>query len=393
MHYISSLAVVFLFIGTAVAQPEARDVLQVVHKVLSSHASVTYSAQMRMKFLSSDDTLSFTGDVRLLREDSDSLFHGYILLTTNDTLCLLYDLQHVFEHNRAKGSAIRYFPHDGQEWAITGSVTERLIWRGFFNPTGILRRAETASDLSFGPDTLIDGRSCIRIYQRFPDRDELTDQSSTLYISKTDSIPILNRSSVRFQGDYEYVEFRLLSWTFGGLEANDFSMQHLAPTDSIIDYVDTRDSAEGALLDIASIAPPLSGIIYPDSSDAVLIAFDGNITVLDFWFMNCYWCIKAMPALERIHEEYTARGVRIYGVNSNDNNATARKRLPNFLEHNPMSYPIVFVSHETVSDYRVTSWPSLYVIDKQGRIAFTQRGFSETLYETLTTELEALLVP
>jgi thiol-disulfide isomerase/thioredoxin len=391
MRHSILLLLLFLHCQTVtLAQQSPAELLEVARQKLLSHESVSYQASMRMKFFSSDDTLVLSGRVQLLRDAKDSLFNGLLYFATDDGTWRLYDGKHIYINAPGTHNATRYFPHTGQTYAITGNISEGLLWRSFLDPERLTLTPDGITIVQ-GPDTVIEGHSCMRVLRRYRDTERLSDQTSELYLTISDTLPVLSRSSVRFQGDYQFNELQLHSLTFGGLTPEDFSISHLAPNDTITDAT-VRDASETLpLLDIGSAAPIIRGFIYPDTTVDVAVEFSDLVTVIDFWYMACYPCIKAMPVLERIHKEYHARGVRVLGANSHDNTSVARARMPKFLEHNPVTYPLLMTTNESVDNYLVRVWPTLYVVDRDGAIAFAHLGYSDELYELLRDVIDKLL--
>jgi len=49
-----------------------------------------------------------------------------------------------------------------------------------------------------------------------------------------------------------------------------------------------------------------------------------------------------------------------------------------------MSYPIFLVNHAIIDSYKVEVWPSLYLIDGNGKIIYSQLGINDKS-ETLET--------
>lgn len=107
--------------------------------------------------------------------------------------------------------------------------------------------------------------------------------------------------------------------------------------------------------------------------------------------MTCYPCIKAIPQIEKIAAHYKEKGVQVFGVNSKDNNEAALKRLPDFLKHNTINYPFLMVDESVTTAYKPIAFPTFYIIDKDGKVAFSTAGYSEDLYGDLAAEIDKLL--
>ena len=126
----------------------------------------------------------------------------------------------------------------------------------------------------------------------------------------------------------------------------------------------------------------------PDSDGNVvsLESLRGNVVVIDFWATWCGPCKVVMPDIQSLHEKYADQPVMIYGVNvweSGDPDA--------FMLENAYTYGLLMEGNDVAEEYRVSGIPTLYVIDQEGNIAFTQVGSSSELGLTLTEVIDNLL--
>jgi peroxiredoxin len=117
-----------------------------------------------------------------------------------------------------------------------------------------------------------------------------------------------------------------------------------------------------------------------------LADYRGSVVVLDFWYRLCGWCIRALPHLQLLRERYRDRPVQILGVNVDEDPADAKFIAAEF----KLNYPTL-LAESTQQDYGVTSYPTLYIIDRDGVIAHVQRGYSERLDEELAAVIDQLL--
>ncbi len=122
--------------------------------------------------------------------------------------------------------------------------------------------------------------------------------------------------------------------------------------------------------------------------------YDGRIVVMDFWYRECSWCIKAMPQVKRLHYKYRDQPVVVLGVSNDKDVADARfvidtVGIPYETIRNapPKSDPAV----ETISmRYAVHAWPTLVVLDQNGRVAHVHSG-EIGLYDSVSGAIDKLL--
>ena len=112
-------------------------------------------------------------------------------------------------------------------------------------------------------------------------------------------------------------------------------------------------------------------------NEHTLSEYKGKVVFLNFWATWCPPCKKEMPDIEDIYKEYgeNKEEVIILGVanpSSNEypnNNDERQDRIVSFLETNEYTFPTVFdVTGEVLSQYYITSFPTTFLIDKEGYI-------------------------
>lgn len=126
--------------------------------------------------------------------------------------------------------------------------------------------------------------------------------------------------------------------------------------------------------------PSLDGRTYS------LAGLRGKVVVLDFWYRGCPWCIRAMPALKALAEEFAGRPVQIVGMNVDRDSSDARF----VVEKLGLNYPNLLAT-DVPKAYLVRGYPTLFVVDRQGKIAHAKVGYSSTLREDLAEIINGLL--
>lgn len=99
-----------------------------------------------------------------------------------------------------------------------------------------------------------------------------------------------------------------------------------------------------------------------------------KLTVIDFWATWCQPCIKSIPLLNGMAEEFAEVGVSFIGV-SIDGPRNQSKIQP-FAQSIGISYPIIRdVDSELMADLGVTAVPTLIIYDAYGEALYYHEGF------------------
>ena len=170
-----------------------------------------------------------------------------------------------------------------------------------------------------------------------------------------------------------------LTTSFTGLKANPGHADAKFATTAPAGYK-KMDMPSG---DGPSEAPALSvkaGDAAPDFSltdlagkTVSLASLKGQVVLLDFWATWCGPCKAAMPAIQRIHDDYKGKGVTVLGINTWENKADAAKQ---YVEKKGFSYPCLLKGDDLAKAYGMTGIPTLVVIGKDGKIAEIEVGMA-----------------
>ncbi len=124
-------------------------------------------------------------------------------------------------------------------------------------------------------------------------------------------------------------------------------------------------------------APDFVGIDgWINSPPLTLTELRGKVVLIDFWTFSCVNCVRTIPHLKILYNDYKKDGFVIVGVHSPEfdfekvpaNVEAAVKRLG-------ITWPVAIDSQmATWNAYQNEFWPAEYLLDQQGRIAYTSFG-------------------
>jgi thiol-disulfide isomerase/thioredoxin len=165
-----------------------------------------------------------------------------------------------------------------------------------------------------------------------------------------------------------------------------YSMTRLAGSDPLV-------SSDNMVAESKSpAAPEFASGEWINSKAITLEGLRGSVVLVDFWTFGCYNCRNTLPALKSWDARYRGKGLTIVGVHSPE--FDEEKNLDNLRREVAslgILYPVVTDNdYATWKAYRVEAWPTMFVIDKLGRIRWTHVG--EGAYDEAEQVIQSLLV-
>lgn len=246
----------------------------------------------------------------------------------------------------------------------------------------------------FITETTLDGKSCymVDILQKMDEEVEsgLTciRYEAVLWINKKDYLPM------QYSIVYDMVE--------GQDTMHQYDLFKLLAFDTVFDESRlTMESipAEVKLKDYVPYTPPeplVEGTPAPDWSlptlagDTVRLAdLRGKIVLIDFFYKSCIPCCAALPVLQNLHKKYKDCGFVIIGIDPYDD--TKKDEMVDFLAKRGITYTVLFSDRELPEAYHVSSYPTLFFINRKGKIVKVKTGFSKTMEDEIEKQLLKML--
>jgi len=109
--------------------------------------------------------------------------------------------------------------------------------------------------------------------------------------------------------------------------------------------------------------------------------------VYSFWATWCGPCRMELPHLEELSKKYAGK-VAFYGVNADD----SPDAVLEFQKQNKLTLPMLSDARKTAArDYGVDSLPTLFIVDKHGRVRYSSQGYSEDTPSAIAATLDHVL--
>ncbi len=139
------------------------------------------------------------------------------------------------------------------------------------------------------------------------------------------------------------------------------------------------------------VAPELASGIWINSEALTLKGLRGRVVLIDFWTFGCYNCRNTLPSVKSWDARYRENGLTIIGVHTPE--LDAERNLENVRREVAalqIRYPVLTDNdYETWNAYKVEGWPTMFLLDKSGRVRWMHVG--EGAYDQAEQTIQRLL--
>jgi thiol-disulfide isomerase/thioredoxin len=101
----------------------------------------------------------------------------------------------------------------------------------------------------------------------------------------------------------------------------------------------------------------------------------GKVVMLDFWATWCPPCQEEMPSLVKLAKEYESQGL-VFVAASRDDDDVKEEVVTQFIDrYLPDLAPyVVYANDEVAAAFKVEALPTLYFLDREGKVTDAVRG-------------------
>lgn len=115
-----------------------------------------------------------------------------------------------------------------------------------------------------------------------------------------------------------------------------------------------------------------------------------KLTLIDFWASWCKPCLKAIPELNKIYEEYKNKGVEIIGINGDGPRSVAK--VAPLSQSLQIKYPVLLdINSEVMNNLGLQAFPTLLLVNSEGTIVWIHEGYVTGDAEIIVSEIEKAL--
>ena len=377
-------------------QPDAEQIIKMSLAKCQSVENGYYEMEHHMKYMSVKDTSlkKFKCHFKKLKNDSlyTSAFH-YKTFYGDD-----YKSEVMYTGNEFVG----FSTNDS-----SGSIMAKNLWakeiqsnshnRTFYSPildkdydplpsdSAILDKKMTFTYIG---EAQINSEPCYHIRNSIPTENDSAAVMKTLsteinyWINKKDSIPVQYTIELEMVMDNDTMtqfEKKVLK----KYEFNDLKEETQLTLSSVPSFVKLKDYepyTPPKLLETNTIAPNWS-LISLENKKVQLSDFKGELVLIDFFYKSCYPCMLALPGLQKLHEKYKDKGLNVIGIDPFD--SVEKDDIANFLKKRGVTYTILLGGNDVANAYNVTGYPTIYLIDKKGKVIAPTPGYRENMEDRI----------
>ena len=138
-------------------------------------------------------------------------------------------------------------------------------------------------------------------------------------------------------------------------------------------------------------APEISNEIWLNSEPKRLADLRGKVVMVEFWTFGCWNCRNIEPYVKLWHEKYAAQGLVVIAIHSPEFEYEHEvNRVKEYIREHQLPYAVPIDNEfKTWRKYENRYWPTLYLIDKEGKIQYIKIG--EGAYERTERVIQRLL--
>jgi peroxiredoxin len=400
-YYVLALLVLVAYSSKA---QDPREILKKAIAKMNTIENGYYSMSKSMKYMSGPDTIKYNYECYFKKIKNDSiskiLYQNHKLNNGEILGSQIYDGSRILTKNKIDSFLtvipVSKFPNDARSYIRNND------FYGLFTNNGDTRLpkdsiiSDTNCKLFLDGIETLNGIQCYNIRRVvFEDAKDTNDEMRTLFseyhywVSKDEYLTLQysDRHQVLLNNDtmIQYRILRVNKFEINNLTDNRYFSRSVFPSDLKERIYEPYKAPE--LLDSGVIAPEWE-LTSMYGEKAKLSDYKGKVVLLDFFYKSCGFCMKAIPYIAKLYEKYKDKDFVIIGMNPND---TKESGIAQYLEKKGVKYPVMLDARPVAKTYNVSGYPTMYLIDKNGKIIDTIVGYDKSMEEEIEKTIKNAL--
>ncbi|MNV00583.1 Thiol-disulfide oxidoreductase ResA [compost metagenome] len=366
---------------------EQQQILQKTIEKYQLHRSVSYDVVYEIKYFDDEKTNIVTSHVDILKSETDTIFKGFFMYNRKDSFLNVikyYKPNDLFVIDLNKEVVTKFDASKEQTAPVTGNMDGSVLKIYFLEMERLQRKLKN-------PDnkwSYSDSGNSLKVKINYPDDEDYNGREESIYIDKETQTIIRITYQARYKDQIQKNQWLISNLTFDQVNEASFDKRagNYLKTFKTENY-QPLTKEDYKLLENGTAIPKIKGTIFPNYDETIELNTN-KVMILDFWYTSCMPCIKTIPHLNKLKQKYKDK-IEIVGINPIENQLKQKDKIEQFLKQIPMDYPILLVN-EIPAEYNIRVYPTLYIIDQNGKVRFSSMGFSENTYEELDRILEQI---
>jgi cytochrome c biogenesis protein CcdA/thiol-disulfide isomerase/thioredoxin len=152
-----------------------------------------------------------------------------------------------------------------------------------------------------------------------------------------------------------------------------------------------RGAVNGVLPDLGPLPSLEGGLGWINSAPLSRESLHGKVAMIEIWTFMCYNCLNALPHVKETAARYKNAGLVTIGVHAPElPRERPRENVEKAVKELGVTFPVVLDNNFVIwKAFNNEYWPSVYVVDRKGRIRFHHDG--EGSYKELDEAVATLL--
>ena len=146
---------------------------------------------------------------------------------------------------------------------------------------------------------------------------------------------------------------------------------------------------------MTDVAPEIRSDVWINAEPAAAER-NGRVTIVEFWTFGCINCRRTVPAMKRLHTDLEPKGVLVVGVHTPE---FPHEAVPGAVraavKKHGIEFPVALDNEYAIwKAFKNRYWPTLYLLDRTGRIRATHVGelhVGTAEWEAFLGQVETLL--
>ncbi len=137
-----------------------------------------------------------------------------------------------------------------------------------------------------------------------------------------------------------------------------------------------QHSSGDALPDLGEMPSLEGGLGWINSTPITRESLRGKVAMVEIWTFACINCLHALPHIKETAERYREKGLVTIGVHTPElPRERSRANVEDAIKRLGVTFPVVLDNNFTIwKAFKNEYWPSVYLVDRKGRIRFHHDG-------------------